>query len=173
LLRLVIRSVEELGMADHRKLVDTHTGPAQAVMNGGEARLCDVRHRLAPQPAPVPAPRASTHAEQVLERLLPFIARNYARPVTLRQCAEALNMNAAYLSAIFSRIVGTPFKTYLTGMRIDQAMEMLGEPANNVATVAAAIGYASGDRFRRAFKQATGLSPTGWRAAVCVDPPDG
>jgi len=35
-------------------------------------------------------------------------------PDVLRRCAEELNLNAAYLSALFSRAFGIPFKSYLT-----------------------------------------------------------
>ena len=72
-------------------------------------------------------------------------------------------MNAAYLSALFSHAVGMPFKTYLTEVRLEKARELLGDPAKSISEVAAAVGYASENRFRSVFKKLTGLSPRMWR----------
>ena len=91
----------------------------------------------------------------VLER----VVQNGHQPMTLRQCAVELKMNAAYLSALFSRAVGLPFKTYITELRLAKAKELLSEADKNVKDVAYAVGYASGNQFRIAFKKATGLAP--------------
>lgn len=56
-----------------------------------------------------------------------------------------------------------PFKTYLTEVRVEKARELLRDPTRNVSEVAYAVGYASENRFRIAFKRVTGLSPTSWR----------
>jgi len=45
-------------------------------------------------------------------------------------------MNAAYLSDLFSRAVGVPFKAYLTELRLTKARELLGDPAQTAAEVA-------------------------------------
>ena len=83
-------------------------------------------------------------------------------------------MNAAYLSAIFSREVGVSFKAHLTATRLERAKALLGDPTRATAEVAYAVGYASENRFRAAFKQATGLPPKLWRETVkLVSPPAG
>jgi len=50
------------------------------------------------------------------------------------------------------------------------AKTLLGDPANNISDVAYAVGYASENRFRIAFKNATGLSPKLWRATMQTSP---
>ena len=96
------------------------------------------------------------------------IHENYSQSVTLKQCADEVGLNAAYLSALFSRSVGVPFKTYLTEVRMERARELLSNPAKTVSEVASAVGYASENRFRIAFKNLTGLPPSLWRQTLRV-----
>jgi two-component system response regulator YesN len=80
-------------------------------------------------------------------------------------------MNAAYLSALFSRTVGIPFKAYLTERRLQKAKELLGNPVKRTSEIAFAVGYSGEERFRCAFKKATGLCPKVWRETMQVTPP--
>ncbi len=111
-----------------------------------------------------------SHSERIAQDMLRYIRERYARPLTLKQCAEALGFNTAYLSMLFSHRVGLPFKTYLTEVRIEKARELLGHSELNIKQVAAAVGYGSENRFRIAFKHATGLSPRVWRETLRIKP---
>jgi two-component system, response regulator YesN len=97
--------------------------------------------------------------------------RDYRRPITLQQYARELGMNAAYVSSLFSRAVGVPFKQHLTELRLEKAKALLGDPVQSVSAVAYGVGYASENRFRIAFKRATGLSPKLWRETMQTNPP--
>lgn len=112
-----------------------------------------------------------SHPEQLVQRLLGCIEQNYGKPITLQNCACKLGMNATYASALFSRAVGVPFKTRLTELRMEKAKTLLGDPAKTASDVAYAVGYASENRFRLAFKKATGLSPKLWRETMQMNPP--
>lgn len=105
-----------------------------------------------------------SHTEQLVHRMLDYIETEYARSITLKECARNLGFNAAYLSALFSRTVGLPFKSYLTRLRLEKARELLSDPTRRVSDVAYAVGYANPNRFRLAFKAATGLAPVIWRS---------
>jgi AraC-like DNA-binding protein len=43
---------------------------------------------------------------------------------------------------------------------------MLADPRNRVSEVASAVGFASTDAFRHAFKARQGASPSHWRTVV-------
>ena len=111
-------------------------------------------------------PRRSQLVGGVLERL----HREFARPLSLRQLARDHGMNATYLSSIFAHEVGMPFKSYLTTLRLQRAQELLGNPLWRVSEVAYAVGYATSDRFRSAFRQWAGLAPSQWRGLLRVRP---
>ena len=105
-----------------------------------------------------------SHTEQLVHRILDYIQKGYARPITLKECARTLEFNAAYLSTLFSHTVGLPFKSYLTRLRLERAKELLSDPSRRVSEVAYAVGYMNPNRFRLAFKAVTGLAPVTWRS---------
>jgi AraC-like DNA-binding protein len=170
-LRFIVQYEQTSSLADLRKADLTSAGRAVLALEKEQARLHQTlqRHLPAlPQAARPSGPKS--HAEQIVHRLLERIELDYGKPITLRQYARELKMNATYLSDLFSRAVGIPFKTYLTDLRLLQARELLGDPAKTAADVAYAVGYASENRFRLAFKKATGLSPSLWRATMQTSP---
>jgi AraC-like DNA-binding protein len=167
LLRLFMGYVQALDLAELRKSDLTNAGHALLALEKEQARLHDALQRHLPAPSLVARrARLETHTDQAAQSLLNCISRNYAQPITLRQCAAKLGMNAAYLSALFSRTVGRPFKACLTACRMEKAKALLSDPAKFVSDVAYAVGYASENQFRIAFKKATGLAPKIWRQTL-------
>jgi AraC-like DNA-binding protein len=172
LLQLIVQHVQTASLNDLRKADLTSAGRAVLALEKEQARLHETLQRYLP-PSP-PAPRHSgpeSHADQVMNRLLERIKLDYRKPITLQQYARELGMNAAYLSDLFSRAVGVPFKTYLTELRLAKARELLADPARTAAEVAYSIGYSSENRFRIAFKKAIGLSPSIWRETFRIAQP--
>jgi YesN/AraC family two-component response regulator len=104
-----------------------------------------------------------TRTERIAQAMLGYIHQHYMQPITLEQCAKTMELSRAYLSNLFSHRVGLPFKAYLTEIRLEKARELLGASATNISQVSAAVGYGSENRFRIAFRMATGLSPKAWR----------
>jgi two-component system response regulator YesN len=101
---------------------------------------------------------------QLVERM----QRDFAQPLTEARIAEELKMNASYLSSVFARVVGVPFKSYLTMLRLERAQILLGDPRRCISDVALEVGYSSRDRFRAAFRAWTGLSPRRWRRSFRI-----
>lgn len=164
LLRLIVQHVQILDLAELRQMDLTNARQAVTALASEQARLRKELDRDVPVAAGPRALSASeSRAEQIVRGLLEQTQRNYAQPLTLRRLAVSLAMNAAYLSALFSRAVGIPFKTYLTEMRLEKARQLLGDPARSISGIAGSVGYASENRFRSAFKKFSGLSPKAWR----------
>jgi len=172
-LQLIVQHVQTASLAELRKADLTSAGRAVLALENEQARLHETLKRHLP-PTPQ-APRRSgpeSHPDQIVHRLLERIESDCGKPITLQQYARVLGMNAAYLSGLFSRAVGIPFKTYLTDLRLEKARELLGDSAKTASDVAFAVGYSSEERFRFAFKKATGLSPKVWRETMQTNPPD-
>ena len=98
-----------------------------------------------------------------VRRILDWVHRNYVRRLTLTEIARELGMNASYLSFLFSRETGMPFRPYVATLRLQRAQELLRAGHARITDVADAVGYASPDRFRAAFRQWSGLAPARWR----------
>ena len=126
-----------------------------------------LRRRLQPRlpglGAAAPLPVAGERSARLVERMVDYVRCHHHRPLTLRQMAGELGMNASYLSGVFSRATGMTFHQYLDEVRLQAACTLLRDPQNRVGEVAERVGYASGDWFRHAFKHSTGLAPSAWR----------
>ena len=170
-LQLIVQHVQTATLADLRKADLTSAGRAVLALEKDQARLhLSLKRHLPPGPHASRRSVSEPHAEQVVHRLLQCIEQNYGKPITLQHCAGKLGMNPAYLSDLFSRAVGVPFKTHLTDLRLEKARDLLGDPAKTTSEVAYAVGYASENRFRIAFKKATGLCPKLWRETMQTNP---
>jgi AraC-like DNA-binding protein len=172
LLRLIVQHVQTLDLAELRQAELSNADRAVLTLEKEQARLQEVLQRHLPiRPEVARRSGPESHADQVVQNLMKRIEQDYGTPLTLRQCAGLLGLNAAYLSALFSRAVGVPFKTYLTEVRLERAKALLDVSAKNLSEVAAAVGYASENRFRIAFKKANGLSPKLWRETMQANLP--
>jgi len=104
-----------------------------------------------------------SHTQKIVGEMMAYVQQHYHRPMSLGEVAAALKMNAAYLSSLFSATAGVTFRKYLEGVRFTKALELLRNPHNRVCEVASAVGYASADQFRHAFKASAGVSPSSVR----------
>jgi two-component system response regulator YesN len=98
-----------------------------------------------------------------VQRALEYVHTNCHRPLQLGDVADALKMNACYLSSLFSHTLRMTFHHYLIELRLAEAKKLLLDPACRVCEVACAVGYASAESFRCAFKAGTGMPPSAWR----------
>ena len=93
-----------------------------------------------------------------------YIDASYGKPeLTLEEVAAAVQVSPGYLSRLLKRETGFSFVDYLTRVRINKAMRLMGDPAVKVYEVAAAVGYQSQHYFSRAFKRVFGRSPVEYR----------
>ena len=136
-------------------------GSALSLLRFMAAALC----RVVKGEPPMEIARAGAESrnQQVVHRTVDLIREHYERPLTLATCARDAGLSSVYFCTLFGRLTGVPFKTYLTQVRMDRAKELLADPATRVSEVAAAVGYRDANRFRQAFKSATGVAPSVWR----------
>jgi AraC-like DNA-binding protein len=114
-------------------------------------------------PAARTPPTRGNHRQHLVEAMLDYIQQHYARPMQLSDLARALDLNAAYVSDLFSRTVGVTFHHYLEELRLAKAKELLRDPRKRVAEVARAVGYTNPNHFRSVFSLRVGRPPSAWR----------
>jgi len=84
---------------------------------------------------------------------------------TLEQLAEEVGLSRSALSERFTHFVGVPPMHYLAQWRMQVAASLLSTGIDNVAHVAAQVGYDSVAAFNRTFKKMVGTPPATWRRA--------
>jgi len=84
---------------------------------------------------------------------------------TLPELAHTIGASRTVLVERFSALVGIPPMQYLTQWRLQLAADHLARGSAKVATIGTRVGYESEAAFSRAFKRATGQSPSAWRSA--------
>ena len=89
--------------------------------------------------------------------LLPKLAR------ALSVCSVVGNLRSRLARPLFSHATGITFHHFVEGVRLARAKGLLRNPRCCVCEAACAVGYASADAFRHAFKAREGLAPTAWR----------
>ncbi|MFW5856878.1 MAG: helix-turn-helix transcriptional regulator [Planctomycetota bacterium] len=111
------------------------------------------------------APAAGPHAALV-EAVGAYVHANLERPFTIRDAADAVAVSESHLRAVFRQVAGVSFGRYIRQARLHRAGGLLVAGELNVTEVAERCGYESLYAFSRAFKEATGESPTAWRARL-------
>ncbi len=106
------------------------------------------------------------HDDFVARRVVEYIEQNYARPISLRDVADAFGYSACHLTSTFSRSTGTPITAWIIKRRILAAQELLREPHVNVAMACEAVGFNDLCYFTRQFVRHVGMTPGRFRAAM-------
>jgi AraC-like DNA-binding protein len=91
----------------------------------------------------------------------------YRNPdLTLCLLADALGLSDKVLSYVLNEGMGTAYAPYVNGLRVEEARRALADPAlahRTVLSVGLDAGFSSKATFNRAFKAATGRTPSSVR----------
>lgn len=98
-----------------------------------------------------------------MARLLEYIQKHYADPITLTEVAKQFHFNASYLSSYFAAYNGEGFSEYLNKIRIKKAMELLMTTELTISEISANVGYSDQSYFTKVFKKQAGISPSQYR----------
>ncbi|YBV97939.1 AraC family transcriptional regulator [Phyllobacteriaceae bacterium JZ32] len=99
----------------------------------------------------------------VLRRAIERLRSDVDADVSLAALAADAGLSRFHFCRSFKESTGLSPHAWLRQYRLEQAMDMLRDPDMSVASVAAALGYASQTAFAAAFRQLTGETPTAWR----------
>lgn len=123
----------------------------------------------------VPDPRADAADRVLMARLDEVMASEAWRRegLTIGQLAKDLDTPEHRLRRLINQRLGhRNFADFLNAHRIEAAKRRLGDPAEartTVATIAFDLGYGSLGPFNRAFRAATGQTPTDWRRQTLAE----
>ncbi len=105
--------------------------------------------------------------EQTVRAAEQLIRQQYRDPdLSLTEVCERLGVSVSHLSQQFKRVTGRTFVEYLTEVRVEAAQVLLREQSMHSYEIAPQVGFRDPHYFSRAFKRASGISPTEYRARI-------
>jgi len=97
--------------------------------------------------------------------LLALMTGVAAEPLRVAEIAASFGLSERTLSRRFAAATGRGPRAYLQHARIEHAKRLLETAGDPIDQVRRRAGYGDAAAFRRVFKHATGLSPSGYRDA--------
>ncbi|MBL9216263.1 MAG: helix-turn-helix transcriptional regulator [Opitutaceae bacterium] len=161
------------GAPPGRYLVDAGRASGAGAAAGQRALLTLVLIALVrdqvPDAALLPAGR---HVAR-LRRILPAVRRLRRDPRTAAPVAELARrcrVSVAQLCRLFHQVFGRSPSQYARQGRVRAACRLLRHTDLTVQAIARQVGYGQTSHFHRAFRQLTGMTPRGYRAAASATP---
>ncbi|MGM7670459.1 helix-turn-helix transcriptional regulator [Microbacterium sp. A93] len=109
-----------------------------------------------------PAGWPSRSGDPFLDRVVEAIHDQPGREWTVEALAGISAMSRSVFAERFHRAIGRSPASYVTEVRMQSAKELLTS-GHAVSDVSRQLGYASDEGFSRAFRRATGATPSSWR----------
>jgi PAS domain S-box-containing protein len=100
-----------------------------------------------------------------LIKALEYLETNYAEPVSPAIMARKANLSPTRFARLIKRIFRLPPGQLITQTRLAAASRLLVDTRDSVADVAHACGFYDHSAFSRAFRAATGETPSDFRAS--------
>ena len=107
-----------------------------------------------------PRDYGAARRRELMRQARAWMEAHYSRPVTLEEIASDLHVSAYYLSHVFSQESDFTLFSYLTGLRMKRAADLLLGGELNVSEVARAVGFEDPNYFSKVFKKHYGRPPS-------------
>ena len=121
-------------------------------------------HRPSQRPYIAFGPERS-HGDMIVHQIQQHIDLHLDDPLRITELASLFGLSERTLSRRFAAATGRAPRAYLQHVRIQHAMRLLELETDPIDQVRRRVGYTDSAAFRRAFKEATGLSPSAYRDA--------
>ena len=105
----------------------------------------------------------SDRGNMLIQEARSYVQTHFSEPVTLTRVADYLKISTFYLSHLFSRETGFTLSSYLTQIRMDEAVRLLSDPTYKIEEVAYAVGFENPNYFGKVFRKIFYQSPSQFR----------
>ncbi len=104
-----------------------------------------------------------------LQMIVRYIDSYHTTEINFHKLAETLNYSYDYLRHFFKEKLGISPKQYIIQKRIETAKDLLANSKTSIAQIANVCGFYSAAHLVKAFKNATGTTPSAYRTSRSKD----
>jgi two-component system response regulator YesN len=98
--------------------------------------------------------------KELVASIRKYIVNNYGMEISLNSIAEKYNISPNYLSKLFKIYTNESFKSFLTKIRMEKAIELITNSELKLYNIAEIVGYDDPKYFSKVFKNYFGFSPS-------------
>lgn len=109
---------------------------------------------------------SANKGKRKIDHLTKWMNENYNTDLSLETMASYIGCSPAYTSKLFKKETGSDIISYLSGIRVEHAKELLCTTQLTIAEIAVSSGFNNQQTFIRNFKKITGLTPTEYRSSA-------
>lgn len=106
---------------------------------------------------------ANKEYSPLVQKVLARVDFDLAADLSLKANADALNVNASYLSTLFKRETGATLTEYVNRKRIEHAIFLLNTTALSISVIGQRCGIQDDNYFTKIFKKYTNKTPKQYR----------
>lgn len=89
----------------------------------------------------------------IISQVQDYIQKNFSRNITLQLLAKEFNFDYTDLSRRFQKVTGKSFRSFLTEVRLNEAMELIRTTDFKLVEISSMVGYNNYENFSRSFKK--------------------
>jgi len=116
-----------------------------------------------------PSRESTRNGLQRVKEVLRDIRENIHEPHSLAEASRMAHLSQRQFSNLCHQIEGDNFISFLNGLRIERAVQLLKESSLPVSSIAFEVGFEDLSTFYRAFKKSQGLPPRDLRKKLDSD----
>lgn len=98
--------------------------------------------------------------------VIQYMEEHLDRNLTLAEISESLHIAKTRLKDMFKKNTGYSIMEYFGRIKIEKAKLLIREESCNITEIAGMLGFSSVHYFSKAYKKATGMSPTEYARSV-------
>jgi AraC-like DNA-binding protein/ligand-binding sensor protein len=108
-------------------------------------------------------PLALPLGDRLSDRMLAWLGRHFAEPLTLNQAATVLRASTSAIAKALRRETGQSFVTHLHRLRLLEAKDLLATSSLSIYQIAERCGYYDPSHFHRRFRREFAMGPRDFR----------
>ncbi|GGD80441.1 helix-turn-helix domain-containing protein [Paenibacillus nasutitermitis] len=110
-----------------------------------------------------PADPQEQNPKSIVQRSIDYVKENYNEALTVDQLAAMAGTSRSRYTQLFKEITGQNPLSYVNGIRIERARQLLAATNERLHDIAQAVGYSNEYYFNRRFKGTLGITPGQYR----------